>query len=190
MQSIMKPGAHMSLVLVIYKLQSSVRLLSLKQVPLRWKVSWCRPQNCNYTCWMQVCLPQGLARSPSHRLNSRRSDPYSTAVFTIAAPRRRRVSKTLVTFASCERHFTSSPPSSTFIKTAPFHISSLFVFINSCSHSFHSLSCKGSVASSTTSSVRSSASSFKFKYLVFSSRSSSSCLLLLPRPPFPCHFVQ
>jgi hypothetical protein len=182
MQSIMKPGAHMRLALVIYKFQSSVRLLSLKQVPLRWKVSWCRPQNCNYTCWMQVCLPQRLARSPPHRLDSWRSDPYSTAVFTIAAPRRRRVSKTCHVCLLWKTVYLQ-PTLSTFIKTAPFHTSSLFVFINSCSHSFHSLSCEVSVVFSTTSAVRSSASSFNLQYLVFSSRSSSSCLLLLPRLP-------
>ena len=58
-------------------------------------------------------------------------------------------------------------------------------FIHSFIHSFCSLSYDRSVASFKASShrVRSSASSFNFQYLLFSLRSSSSYIRLLPRLP-------
>ena len=163
----MKPGAHMSLVLVIYNSSRLCVCLALN------KFLWgersadagprivITPAECESSCrrgW--------LARSPSHHLNPRRSDPYSTAVFTIAAPRCSGWLRLLSRLPPVKTVF-PIPPSSTFIKTPPFHISSLFAFINSCTHSFHSLSSDVSVASSTKSTVRSSASFFKFQYLVF-----------------------
>jgi len=59
--------------------------------------------------------------------------------------------------------------------------------IHSFNHSFRRLSCDRSIAP-VLHTVRTSASSVNFQYRLLCLTSSTSCLRLLPRPPFPCYF--